>query len=83
MWDKSCNFKSPIFFKAAIADLYVTMSVDRSAGHPKILFGLRPKSLPKTGSLSIIDPVTCITLTKVKNKIVQLCILVLDTTEGE
>ena len=51
----------------------------KAAGHPKILFGLRPKSLPKTGSLLIIVPVTRIALTKVKDKIVQLCILTLGT----
>ena len=45
------------------------------AGHPKILFGLWPKSLPETGSRLIIVPVTYITLTKLKDKIVQLCIL--------
>ena len=52
-------------------------------GHPEILFGLRPKCLPKMGSLLIIVPVTCITLTKVEVKIVQLYILVLSTVEGE
>ena len=31
----------------------------------------------------IIVLVTCITLTKVKDKIVQLCILILGTVEGE
>ena len=63
------------------SDIWKHFDVDRAndAGHPKILFGLRPKSLPKTGSLLIIVPVTRNALTKVKDKIVQLCILTLST----